>query len=217
MMTELCVYCNQSQAQDIDHVIPRAFYRKSGSASNSVSGKFYLKVPVCKSCNNKKSLPDESFRNIVVLTCAHKHQLAAELFDTVIRSIEKNKIYQDSLKDENIEKIVVNETGEKLIQFYSPYFKPLDYLTDYCARGIYYLETKKRLHLGYDIRIKQLDPLDKKTFDKDFEWVKTNGFKIREENDQIFQYIHKSEKGKWFLFLSFFMHENFLISFIEPP
>lgn len=210
---KLCVYCNRNTADTIEHIVPIGLY-KVYKTNKVLSKDFYIKVSVCSECNNKKSVNDELFRNLVVQTCAHKNKFAQSLLPIVKRSIEKNKRLQVKISDNNLKKFIDPYTNQLMLQIIDTGFDVFQYVCQ-LAKGIFYLRTLNNFDENeFEIRISQFDPVKKKMLDINSEWITTEDYKTRNINeDEIFQYIWKTEGSDYVCLLSFFRHENFVVVF----
>lgn len=84
----LCVYCQERQAQTLDHVVPKCMFPKGEMPAN-----YRFKVPACKQCNGSKAKLDSYLRDLTV--CDNRASESATALkicnDTVLRSFETNR------------------------------------------------------------------------------------------------------------------------------
>lgn len=201
-----CIYCSKTLEDNKlrEHLIPKSLYQ-SIKASSPTNIDFYIRVPSCIECNNKKSALDEKFKNIITSSTAHLSPYSAELIPSVKRSLDKNRKFQELFSDANFTK-----STSGLIKFKDIGFDSFNYLK-LIARGIYWLHTDKILEGNRLIHVQQFDPKKNLKFIPSSTWIKENNFMTKSHQlDTVFQYLWKEEFRGYTIFLSFFEYGNFL-------
>jgi|GEM_PF-2550765 len=210
---ELCAYCGNRLATELEHVIPQTLY-------DGVEQREYITIPTCRECNVAKSKYDGDLRTIVKIGKeVENHPLTEfgqdKISRSLVRSITENRgnflrraeIYFYPKFDENNQNVdfevqIVYDKKEL-----TPIFK-------WVVRGLFYYVKKIRIPESISIKVKKLETTEEKE-------LFTNGFKSQPEtigpkyfNDDVFMYMayfDKSNPTRSGWLLTFFGQSTFLV------
>jgi hypothetical protein len=150
--SEVCVICGVAQAETLDHVPPKAFFKGVKNAQ-------LLTVPACALCNNGSSSDDEDVRFYISALIGRQNFASDALWrDGAHKTILRKKRLRDSFLESAREVQGRDESGLRSprIQFLVPE-RPYHRVFARTTRGLYFVHSARILPAEIPVSVNMLE------------------------------------------------------------